>query len=319
MIEDNLDLKRWNFNSTFTKFVKTNSIKIVYRSNGCQFKFLFSRQRLPRDDELTILYGRLHAPKEDPFMIWEGENCRCWHNVLDPLRFFDGLTPHEAMEQVKVLKQLPVVVRGYRESNLVKPFLKNTRLNLPSYYSQCYGSIMDKDCLTCLIYENRICGGNIKSFYGNTTDYLARNLVMALRMKTYVERRKYENNLSSSSKILADYFHSPSCGSNCFVTFLPNNIGLDKRDSASLQPWDGFLPPHPKTYSTLQAGTNYAYQINAQHSAGCSRSPANYLRGFIFGRYGRKVGECVWNLDRLGCGNGSGLFSRMACATSLGA
>jgi hypothetical protein len=123
MVENNLDVKHWNFNLTFTKFVKMNSIKIVYRSNECQIKFLFSRQCLPQYDELTILYGRLHAPNEDPFMMWEGQECNCWHNVLDPLRFLDGLTPHEAMEQVKVLKQLPVVVRGFRESDIGKKLL----------------------------------------------------------------------------------------------------------------------------------------------------------------------------------------------------
>lgn len=123
MVEDNLDVKRWNFNLTFKKFVKTNSIKIVYRSNKCQIKFLFSRQRLPQYDELTILYGRSHAPNEDPFMMWEGQQCNCWHHYLDPLRFLDGLTPHGAMEQVKVLKQLPIVVRGFRESDLGKKLI----------------------------------------------------------------------------------------------------------------------------------------------------------------------------------------------------
>jgi hypothetical protein len=37
------------------------------------------------------------------------------------------------------------------------------------------------------------------------------------------------------------------------------------------------------------------------------------------GRYGRRMGEFIRELDRFGCGDGSRLFSRMACATSLGA
>jgi hypothetical protein len=123
MIEDNLDIKKWGFNLTFTKFAKLNNIKIVYRSDWCQVKFMFSRQRLPQYDELTILYGRLHAPNEEPFMVWEGEECNCWHHFLDPLRFLDGLTPHDAMEQVKVLKQLPKVVKDFRESDLGKKLL----------------------------------------------------------------------------------------------------------------------------------------------------------------------------------------------------
>ena len=56
-------------------------------------------------------------------MMWQEQNCRCWHNFLDPLRFLDGLTPHEAMKQAKIQKQLPIVVRSFRDSELGRKLL----------------------------------------------------------------------------------------------------------------------------------------------------------------------------------------------------
>jgi len=41
-----------------------------------------------------------------------------------PLRFLDGLTPKEAMEQVKIHKQLPIVVRDFRQSVSCKRLLE---------------------------------------------------------------------------------------------------------------------------------------------------------------------------------------------------
>jgi hypothetical protein len=124
MIEENLDVKRWGFHLTYKNFARANEIVVVYNSQWCKINFTFSRQRIPQHDELSIEYGRLHAPNEEPFMVWEGEKCRCWHNVLDPLRFLDGLSPNEAAEQVMTLKQLPHVVRDFRESAFGKKLLE---------------------------------------------------------------------------------------------------------------------------------------------------------------------------------------------------
>ncbi len=120
LIEENLDINHWNFRLTFKKFLKTSHIKIIYDSDWCRIKFMFSRMRFPDTDELTIEYGRLHAPNEESFMMWNGEECRCWHNVLFPIRFLDGLTPTDTFKQVNVDKQLPLIVRNFRESKLGK-------------------------------------------------------------------------------------------------------------------------------------------------------------------------------------------------------
>lgn len=120
LINENLDMRHWNFHQTFVNFQESSSLAAIYDSEYCRLSFRFSRQRLPQWDELSIQYGRLHAPNDEPFMQWEGQVCRCWHFIFDPLRFLDGLSPLEAMEQAKVHKQLPDVVRDFRESEVSK-------------------------------------------------------------------------------------------------------------------------------------------------------------------------------------------------------
>lgn len=119
LIEENLDLKRWAFRMTFTKFIDMSNIKIIYDSEWCRIKFNFSRERLPlpKYDELAIYYGRLHAPNEEPYMEWNGENCHCWHQIWEPLRYLDGLSPSAAVQQREILNQLPMVAEKYWNSS----------------------------------------------------------------------------------------------------------------------------------------------------------------------------------------------------------
>ena len=123
LLEENLEIERWNFRLTFTKFIKPKSIKLIYDSEWCRVKFMFSRMHFPETDKLLIDYGRLHAPDEELFMTWKGEGCRCWHNILDPLRFLDGLTPAEAYAQARGGEQLPLLVRDFRASKIGKQLL----------------------------------------------------------------------------------------------------------------------------------------------------------------------------------------------------
>jgi hypothetical protein len=118
LIEENLDVKRWNFQLSFSDFSKMSGQKVIYDSSYCRVSFSFSRQRLPEYDELHIEYGRLHAPNEGAFMDWQGQKCHSWHRVLVPLRFLDGLSPQEAVEQVKIYNQLPVGVKDFNASDI---------------------------------------------------------------------------------------------------------------------------------------------------------------------------------------------------------
>lgn len=45
---------------------------------------------------ISVYYGRLHAHNELTTMIWNGEECHCWHRIEHILHFLDGRTPFDA-------------------------------------------------------------------------------------------------------------------------------------------------------------------------------------------------------------------------------
>ena len=59
MIEENFDINRLGFRQTFSNFAKPSNLKIIYDSEWCRIKFIFSRQKSFQYDELSIDYGRL--------------------------------------------------------------------------------------------------------------------------------------------------------------------------------------------------------------------------------------------------------------------
>ncbi|MBN1452107.1 MAG: hypothetical protein JW963_13910 [Anaerolineales bacterium] len=120
LIEENMEIERWNFHLSYTKLARPRNIKIIYDSDWCRVKFMFARAHYPDTDEISIEYGRLHAPNEEAFMLWNGEGCRCWHSVLDPLRFLDRLTPAQAYKQAIMDNRLPPALRDFRSSNYWK-------------------------------------------------------------------------------------------------------------------------------------------------------------------------------------------------------
>jgi hypothetical protein len=117
LIEENLDINKWKFSPTHKDFRNKGKLKIIYDSKWCRINFRFSRQRLRSLDELSVYYGRLHAPNDEDFMNWKGEKCWCWHDVKTVLRFLDGLSPIEAKQQEKELGPLPTVVDNFWHSN----------------------------------------------------------------------------------------------------------------------------------------------------------------------------------------------------------
>src|SRR5688572_32797783 len=101
LIAENLNLAKWNFNLTFKNFVTAGNLELIYDSEWCRIRFKYSRERpnLSQYDELYVYYGRLHAPNSDYFMVWQEQRCWCWHDILDSLRFLDGLSPADAVQQ----------------------------------------------------------------------------------------------------------------------------------------------------------------------------------------------------------------------------
>jgi hypothetical protein len=120
LFESILDLKRWGFHQSYTFISPKNfpSVEVIYDSEWCRVQFSLSGGDMPGTYELPVRYGRLHAPDNEAVLIWNGEKCLCWHNVNDALRFLDGLSPQEAVDQLH--KQPPPVVEQFRQSELGK-------------------------------------------------------------------------------------------------------------------------------------------------------------------------------------------------------
>ena len=56
-------------------------------------------------------------------MEWRGEKCRGWHNISEPVRFLDGLSPLEAAEQTNIQKKSPHVIESFEQSEIGKKLL----------------------------------------------------------------------------------------------------------------------------------------------------------------------------------------------------
>ena len=107
MLERLLDFRSWGFQQTYTHINPSLPIIVIYDSELCRVKFALGGGDRYGGDEMSINYGRLHASNDQDFISWNGEDCWCWHHVHDVLRFLDGLSPQEAVDQLRVKHQWP--------------------------------------------------------------------------------------------------------------------------------------------------------------------------------------------------------------------
>jgi hypothetical protein len=52
-------------------------------------------------DEISVGYGRRHAPNDESVVEWNGERCFAWHNlwVLNATEFLEGFSASEVVER----------------------------------------------------------------------------------------------------------------------------------------------------------------------------------------------------------------------------
>ena len=72
--------------------------KLIYDSEWCRISLIWGGWEQVGGNNMHIRYGRLHATNEKTTMLWQGEECRCWHELDYVLHFLDGRTPAEAAE-----------------------------------------------------------------------------------------------------------------------------------------------------------------------------------------------------------------------------
>jgi hypothetical protein len=69
--------------------------KIIYDSKWCRLNIIWGGWDYLGGNSIQIRYGRFHALDEKATMIWNGEECRCWHRVEHALHFLDKRAPDE--------------------------------------------------------------------------------------------------------------------------------------------------------------------------------------------------------------------------------
>jgi hypothetical protein len=113
LAENFLPLAKWNFDETY-RSVKDG--RLIYDSQWCRVKFIWSGWETQAGNSINIFYGRTHALNDHQTMIWNQENCYCWHGLTsrEVLNFLDGLSPQEAASQ----KDFPQTIMQFRKSEL---------------------------------------------------------------------------------------------------------------------------------------------------------------------------------------------------------
>lgn len=91
--EDILQLPRRHFRESYRS---AKPGELIYDSEWCRVNIVWGGWDNVGGNTISIYYGRLHALNEKATMIWDGEECRCWHDFDYALHFLDGRTPTAA-------------------------------------------------------------------------------------------------------------------------------------------------------------------------------------------------------------------------------
>ena len=96
LIEHALLLKDWGFTKS-ADFDSGAGPVVVYDSHSCRIRFHLERDG--GNENLSIQYGRLHAPVNAQVMQWRGAEHYCWYGEYElqlAFQFLDGYSPQEA-------------------------------------------------------------------------------------------------------------------------------------------------------------------------------------------------------------------------------
>ena len=106
---NHLDLASWGFKETFRS---SKPAELIYDSQWCRLSLIWGGWDYLGGNSISIYYGRLHAPNQKATMIWNEEECHCWHRDEYALHFLDGRTPAET---AKLSYSHPVMKPFYEE------------------------------------------------------------------------------------------------------------------------------------------------------------------------------------------------------------
>ena len=109
-----LPLKQWGFIESYRS---KKDERLIHTSQWCRVKFVWSGWEIDSGNTISIYYGRLHAPDDKIRVIWNGEECHCWHSLMGTgavLDFLDGLTSQESA----VRNNFPPIIEQFRHSEV---------------------------------------------------------------------------------------------------------------------------------------------------------------------------------------------------------
>ena len=96
MLNQHLDFGRWGFKLAHSGIFPQYLPYIVYESEQCKVRFRWDQDRPYESPHILVDYGRLHAPVDQESMLWNGEECRCWHLCAKIVNFLAGLSPFDS-------------------------------------------------------------------------------------------------------------------------------------------------------------------------------------------------------------------------------
>jgi hypothetical protein len=115
LVVDIVQPEKWGFRESY-RYVDVKAMPyVIYDSEWCRVRFSRTSGDEWQEAGIDVSYGRLHALNDVPYIIWKDEKCRSWHQVYDALRFLDGMTANEAVNQIQEKKEWPKIAHPYRE------------------------------------------------------------------------------------------------------------------------------------------------------------------------------------------------------------
>ncbi len=116
-------LNEWGFEE---KYRSIKEGRLIYDSQWCRIKFVWSGWEEQVGNSMDVYYGRLHALNDEYVMTWNQENSYCWHGLTsrNVLNFLVGLSPQEVISQ----KGFPSAVTQFRNSDVWKDMVGKRRL-----------------------------------------------------------------------------------------------------------------------------------------------------------------------------------------------
>jgi hypothetical protein len=117
-LEQWMNFKHWGFELVYSNPVPKSPVYyIVYQSNQCKVRFIWSQDRPYESPRIHIDYGRLHAPIDKYTMLWNNEERYCWHDIGKPLNFLDNISPSEIEKNDF---KVPPIMKSFFENNKAK-------------------------------------------------------------------------------------------------------------------------------------------------------------------------------------------------------